>query len=139
MMGGPGRILSEGVILSSLVSGKRHQAAAAHRAVSLFASLSYPWTAGQRCPALSPSTIQTPHLGHGRRLVNIPRCVICAFGAVSEGPGVCAILRDRTLLMALGAKRWGRGNRTVPDPWYLVSRQGPDSHQGLSTEWGCSS
>lgn len=71
--------------------------------------------------------------------MNIPRCVIRAFGAVSEGPGVCATLSDRTLLMALGAKRWGRGNRTVPDPWCLVTKQGPDSHQGLSIEWGCSS
>lgn len=47
MLGGPGRVLSEGVILSSLVSGKHHQAAVAHRAVSLFLGLSYSWTPHQ--------------------------------------------------------------------------------------------
>ena len=38
--------------------------------------------------------------------------------------------------MALGVRRWGRGNWMVPDPWGLVIRQGSNGHQGLSIEWG---
>ena len=108
VMGGPGRILSEGVRLESGFwetiqggCGPQNSVIVSESVLPLdSASGGRRATAGQRCPALSPSTIQTPPLGLGRCLVNMRRCVISAFGAVSEGPGVRGALRDRTLLMA---------------------------------------
>lgn len=71
MLGGPGRVSSEGVILSSLVSGKHHQGCGPQPQCHCF-WVCYPWrrrrirgrgaTAGQG-PALPPSTTQTPVWG----------------------------------------------------------------------------
>lgn len=86
----------------------------------------------------SSVTFYNPNSTSGARQVPGEHAEVCdlCFGALSEGPGVCGTLRDRTLLMALGVRRWGHGNWTVPDPWGLVIRQGPNGHQGLSIEWG---